>query len=160
MLQAARTADVVVLNFHHLFDDEIREQLYQSLGIESPKDVLLLIDEAHNVGDVVQEIQSVECDAGTIDQAGHELAGLRRYQSSAGAVIELLPRIDRFIQGLSASPEIDGLVRPRTLFTDGTSRHRSTRRPDRWWTTSPRSAISSGRRASRPATSRRRRSSA
>lgn len=105
MLQAARTADVVVLNFYHLFDDEIREQLYQSLGIESPKDVLLLIDEAHNVGDVVQEIQSVECDAGTIDQAGHELAGLRRYQSSAGAVIELLPRIDRFIEGLSASPE-------------------------------------------------------
>ncbi len=67
--------------------------------------MLLLIDEAHNVGDVVQEIQSVECDAGTVDQAGHELAGLRRYQSSAGAVIELLPRIDRFIEGLSASPE-------------------------------------------------------
>lgn len=105
MLQAARTADVVILNFHHLFDDEIREQLYQSLGIESPKDVLLLVDEAHNVGDVVQEIQSVECDEGTIDQASHELAGLRRYQSSAGAVIELLPRISRFIEGLSASPE-------------------------------------------------------
>jgi DNA excision repair protein ERCC-2 len=105
MLQAARTADVVILNYHHLFDDEIREQLYQSLGIESPKDVLLLIDEAHNCGDVVQEIQSVECDAGTIELAGHELAGLRRYQSSAGAILELLPRVDRFIDGLSASPE-------------------------------------------------------
>lgn len=105
MLQAARTADVVILNFHHLFDDEIREQLYQSLGIESPGDVVLLIDEAHNVGDVVQDIQSVECDAGTIDAAGHELAGLRRYQSSAGAIIGILPRISQFIAGLSASPE-------------------------------------------------------
>lgn len=105
MLQAARTADVIILNYHHLFDDEIRESLYQSLGIESPKDVLLLIDEAHNCGDVVQEIQSVECDAGTIEQAGHELTGMRKYQSSAGAILELLPRVGRFIEGLQASPE-------------------------------------------------------
>lgn len=105
MLQAARNADVVILNYHHLFDDEIRESLYQSLGIESPKDVLLLVDEAHNCGDVIQEIQSVECDAGTIEQASHELAGLRRYQSSAGAIIELLPRVERFIEGLRVSPE-------------------------------------------------------
>lgn len=105
MLQAARNADVVILNFHHLFDDGIRESLFQSLDIDSPGDVVLLIDEAHNCGEVVQEIQSVECDAGTIEQAGHELAGLRRSRSSAGAILELLPRIERFIEGLRVSPE-------------------------------------------------------
>lgn len=116
MLQAARNADVVILNYHHLFDDEIRESLYQSLGIESPKDVLLLVDEAHNCGDVVQEIQSVECDSATIEQASHELSGLRRYQSSAGAILELLPRVERFIEGLRVSPELMDWFDP-TIFS-------------------------------------------
>src|SRR5512137_133801 len=55
MMQAARTADVIILNYHHLFDREIRELLYANLGIE-PQDVLLLIDEAHNCGDTITGI--------------------------------------------------------------------------------------------------------
>src|SRR5512137_2598347 len=55
MLQAARTADVIILNYHHLFEREIRELLYANIGIE-PQDVLLLIDEAHNCGDTITGI--------------------------------------------------------------------------------------------------------
>ena len=58
MMQAARNTDVVILDYHHLFDRDIREQLYANLGVE-PQDVLLLIDEAHNCGDVITGIESV-----------------------------------------------------------------------------------------------------
>ena len=53
MMHAAKNTDVVILNYHHLFDREIREQLYANLDVES-QDVMLLIDEAHNCGDVIQ----------------------------------------------------------------------------------------------------------
>lgn len=33
-LQAARDADVILLNFHHLFNTDIRDQLYQSLALK------------------------------------------------------------------------------------------------------------------------------
>jgi DNA excision repair protein ERCC-2 len=58
MLQAARNSDVIILNFFHLFDEEIQEQIYASLGI-IPEETLLLMDEAHNCGDAAQSVQSV-----------------------------------------------------------------------------------------------------
>ena len=53
VMHAAKNADVIILNYHHLFDREIRDQLYANLNVEE-QDVMLLIDEAHNCGDVIQ----------------------------------------------------------------------------------------------------------
>ena len=101
MVHAARGADVVLVNFYHLFNDAIREQLYQSLGIEE-HDVLLLIDEAHNCGDVVRHRE--RDDRGhDIVQAGHELAGRRRSQHQADAIAQILPQITRFMDALKES---------------------------------------------------------
>jgi DNA excision repair protein ERCC-2 len=111
MVHAARGADVVLVNFYHLFNDAIREQLYQSLGIEE-HDVLLLIDEAHNCGDVVQNIESVMIEERDIVQAGHELAGRRRSQHQADAIAQILPQITRFMDALKESHEIEDWFDP------------------------------------------------
>jgi DNA excision repair protein ERCC-2 len=104
MIHAARSADLIVLNYHHIFDSAIREQLYLSLGIE-PQDALLLIDEAHNCGEVIQSIGSVSLDERDIEQVSRELLALRRRSKSADAVAGILPRITAFITGLRNSPE-------------------------------------------------------
>jgi DNA excision repair protein ERCC-2 len=103
-IQAARAADVVILNHHHLFEGEIREQLYSTLGIE-PQDVLLLIDEAHNCGEVMQGIQSIVLEEGKLEQASRELATFRRQHRGADAVRHVLPRISEFMLGLRNSHE-------------------------------------------------------
>jgi len=111
MMQAARSADVIILNYHHLFDDGIREQVYLSLGLE-PKDVLLLIDEAHNCGDVIQSIGSVELADRDLEQASRELSVMRRRHKGAEAVQHVLPRLTGFIRGLSNSTEVEDWFDP------------------------------------------------
>jgi DNA excision repair protein ERCC-2 len=111
MMQAARNADVIILNYHHLFDDAIREQVYLSLGIE-PADILLLIDEAHNCGDVIQSIGSVELADRDLEQASRELSGLRRRHKGAEAVQHVLPRLTEFIRGLGNSNEVEDWFDP------------------------------------------------
>jgi DNA excision repair protein ERCC-2 len=115
MLQAARTADVVILNFHHLFDDQIREQIYASLGLD-PREVLLLIDEAHNCGETIQSIQSVELLEETLDQAAQELAHLQKTSASADAIRTLVPNVRRFMEGLKVSQETEDWF-DATIFT-------------------------------------------
>ncbi len=110
-MQAARTADVVILNFHHLFNDDIRQQLYVNLGIE-PHEALLLIDEAHNCGEVMQDIQSVVLEEGKLDQALRELAGLKKQHRGAEAVRHVLPRIRDFMHGLKNSHEAEDWFDP------------------------------------------------
>ena len=111
MLQAARSADVVLLNFHHVLDDAIRQQLYLQLGAE-PQEVLLLIDEAHNCGDVVQSIQSVVLAEKDIEAAAHEIQPLRGKVREAEAVLPVLPRIRAFLGMLQGAREVEDWFDP------------------------------------------------
>jgi DNA excision repair protein ERCC-2 len=111
MMQAARTADVIILNYHHLFDREIREQLYANLGIE-PQDVLLLIDEAHNCGDTITDIMTVTTEQRDLEQASRELAGMRGRHKGAEAVRHVLPRLTEFMKGLESSAETEDWFDP------------------------------------------------
>jgi DNA excision repair protein ERCC-2 len=104
MLQAARGADVILLNFHHVFDDSIREQLYIQLGIEAGE-VLLLIDEAHNLGDAVQSVQSVSLGYRDLEGAESELLRLRGKFPAVEAVGRVFPQVRRFMELLRASRE-------------------------------------------------------
>lgn len=104
MMHAAKNADVIILNYHHLFDREIREQLYANLNVES-QDVMLLIDEAHNCGDTIQSIESIGLAEKDLDQAIRELSGMKRHHKGAEAVQHVLPRLTEFIRGLSNSTE-------------------------------------------------------
>ncbi|MFA4877874.1 MAG: ATP-dependent DNA helicase [Methanoregula sp.] len=111
MMQAARNTDIVILNYHHLFDREIREQLYANLGVE-PQDVLLLIDEAHNCGDVITGIESVELEQRDLEQAARELTGMRKRHKGADAVHHVLPRLTEFMKGLENSQEAEDWFDP------------------------------------------------
>jgi DNA excision repair protein ERCC-2 len=102
MVASARGADAVVMNFHHLFDDGIREQLYLSMGVE-PGDAILLIDEAHNCGETIQSIRSVDLDEPPLEAAEHELAHAR--QEEADAARKVIPGIRRFMEMLHSSKE-------------------------------------------------------
>ncbi|MCX6682114.1 MAG: ATP-dependent DNA helicase [Methanoregula sp.] len=104
MMHAARNADVIILNYHHLFDRMIREQLYLSIGIK-PQDVLLLIDEAHNCGEVIQSIERSVLKERDLEQASRELLALRRRHKGVDAVQHVLPRLTDFIAGLKNSTE-------------------------------------------------------
>ncbi len=104
MMHAAKNADVIILNYHHLFDREIREQLYANLNVES-QDVMLLIDEAHNCGDTIQSIESIGLAQKDLEQAIRELSGMKRHHKGAEAVQHVLPRLTDFIRGLANSTE-------------------------------------------------------
>lgn len=92
MMEAAKGADVIVLNFHHLFNDQIREQIYANLEIDE-RNTLLLIDESHNCGEVIQSINSVRSTERDIEQAMTELSTARKKASDANGVAGVLPNI-------------------------------------------------------------------
>lgn len=102
MLQAARDADVILLNFHHLFDESIRDQMYQSIGIEA-ENTILLIDEAHNCGDTIQSIQSVVLSDKSLELAQNELAHMRGRIGGVEAVLNLIPQVQNFMVSLKRS---------------------------------------------------------
>ncbi|VVB84930.1 ATP-dependent DNA helicase [uncultured archaeon] len=111
MMHAARNADIVILNYYHLFDRKIREQLYANLGVE-PQDILLLIDEAHNCGDVITNIESVTLEERDLEQASRGLSGQRKRHKGADAVSHVLPRLTAFIQGIANSVEVEDWFDP------------------------------------------------
>lgn len=111
MMQAARNTDVVILNYHHLFNRDIREQLYANLGVEA-KDIFLLVDEAHNCGDVITSIESVSLEEKDLDQASRDLTTMRKRHKGADAVQHVLPRLTEFIRGLANSSEVEDWFDP------------------------------------------------
>jgi len=102
MMHAARDADVILVNFHHLFNENIREQMYQSLGIEA-ENTLLLIDEAHNCGDTVQSIQSIVLSEQNLEQVQNELGNLRNRIKGVEAIMNVVPQVRRFMDSLKRS---------------------------------------------------------
>ncbi|WP_181391569.1 ATP-dependent DNA helicase [Methanospirillum lacunae] len=115
MVQASQHVDLLVLNYHHLFDDQIREQLYLNLQRE-PSEMMLLIDEAHNCGDVMQDILSVSVDQQALEAAERELGTLKKEMKNLEAVRHLIPQINKFIDGLKRSMETEDWFDP-TIFS-------------------------------------------
>lgn len=111
MIQASQQVDLLVLNYHHLFDDQIREQLYLNLQRE-PGEILLLVDEAHNCGDVMQDILSVSLDQQALEAAEREIGTLRKELKNLEAIRHLIPKITQFINGLKRSMETEDWFDP------------------------------------------------
>lgn len=111
LLAAAQRSDVVVVNYHHIFDEEIRNQLYGSLQAD-PSEVLLLIDEAHNCGEVMQGVMNVTLRQPFLAQAERELAGLKKHVKAAEAVTPIVRNIAAFMQGLQGSHETEDWFDP------------------------------------------------
>jgi DNA excision repair protein ERCC-2 len=111
LLLAAQRSDIVVVNYHHLFEEEIRNQIYGTLGIE-PADVMLLIDEAHNCGDVMTGIMNVVISEQFLAQADREISGVRRHLKSAAAIGQIIANVATFMQGLKNSHETEDWFDP------------------------------------------------
>ncbi|MHC1626325.1 MAG: ATP-dependent DNA helicase [Methanoculleaceae archaeon] len=116
MLAAGRDADVLLVNFYHIFDQTIREQLFAQLGLEE-KDTLLLIDEAHNCGDVIQSIQSRTVRKRDVEQAIFELSSLRSKKHGVTESLSgIIGRVGNFMDMLKDAPEREDWFDPEIFY--------------------------------------------
>lgn len=111
MILAAQKADVILLNYQHVFSEDIRQSLYSNLNLD-PGETILLIDEAHNCGDAISAAQSVTITRDTLLLAGVELTGLKRSRPGAEALQQVIPRISQFMEGLENSFETEDWFDP------------------------------------------------
>ncbi|WP_058367558.1 ATP-dependent DNA helicase [Haloparvum sedimenti] len=65
--------DLVVCNYHHLLDPNIREQFFRWID-RDPAEIITVFDEAHNVEDAARDHASRELTEQTLDAALEELA--------------------------------------------------------------------------------------
>ena len=65
--------DLVVCNYHHLLDPQIREQFFRWID-RDPDEVVTVFDEAHNVADAAREHASSTLTERTVESALTELA--------------------------------------------------------------------------------------
>lgn len=111
MVLAAQKADVILLNYQHVFDEEIARNLFGALEFDM-SETILLVDEAHNCGDAIAAAQSVAIDGETLVHAMQELAGVARKKGTA-ALSSVIPRISEFMEGLRNSPGAEDWFDPR-----------------------------------------------
>ncbi len=64
--------ELVVCNYHHLLDPQIREQFFRWLD-RDPQDVITVFDEAHNVEDAARDHASKTLTENTLESALNEL---------------------------------------------------------------------------------------
>jgi DNA excision repair protein ERCC-2 len=95
--------DLVVCNYHHLLDPQIREQFFRWLG-RDPEEVVTVFDEAHNVADAAREHASSTLTARTLESALAECAESDDPRSDAAANV-----FEAFLAALRATVD-DGLA--------------------------------------------------
>ena len=113
----ARSSDVVIMNYSHLFSPDFQDIIFQWLEME-PQNLTLIIDEAHNLGDMVRAMNSRILTIRMVDLAEKELQkfeetlGQARLEESKlesswrkegiKSVRVLLPRLRKFMQSRQA----------------------------------------------------------
>lgn len=112
LIYAAQKAEVLIVNYHHVLNKEIRDQFYSAIGL-NPEEIILLIDEAHNCGDIIRDIESIEVNTEVIDLAIKELNSIRSRSVGAESVAQVLPGALNFIAGLSRSTESEDWIDPK-----------------------------------------------
>ncbi|PSQ05937.1 helicase [Halobacteriales archaeon QS_6_71_20] len=89
--------ELVVCNYHHLLDPQIREQFFRWLD-RDPEDVITVFDEAHNIEDAARDHASRTLTENTLEAA---LAELEESDDSRAAPAENVLRA--FTEALSAT---------------------------------------------------------
>ncbi|MFQ6062470.1 MAG: DEAD/DEAH box helicase family protein, partial [Methanosarcinales archaeon] len=77
MAISAKSADIIILNYYHIFDSKYRKLMYSWLGIKE-ENTILVVDEAHNLGNVVREINTNSINSYIIDRAIKEIETFKR----------------------------------------------------------------------------------
>lgn len=89
MAVAARFSDIVVLNYHHVLDERMRDVMFRWLNLE-PENTVLVLDEAHNVGDAVRSINTARVGLRAVGRALSELDALSRGELDAAIMDDVL----------------------------------------------------------------------
>lgn len=121
----ARRADVIIGTYRYLFDDKTRESFLPPLGLEL-SDVVVVIDEAHNLPGGLSEIYSASVSEATVRAArrevreylrGPELEALARMLASLQAYMRRAKRARSpvlsphdFVAHVAVPPEAEELV--------------------------------------------------
>ena len=92
--------DVIVAPYIHVLDPGIREGLMGNLGVEE-KDIILVVDEAHNLTDHTREMESFTIHVRLISSANDEVQNFKEKRLSERLTISEFIRalrnvIDRF----------------------------------------------------------------
>jgi len=74
--------DLVVCNYHHLLDPNIREQFFRWID-RDPSEIITVFDEAHNVEDAARDHATRTLTENTLDAALDELTERRRPRAEA-----------------------------------------------------------------------------
>jgi len=99
MAISAKKADVVILNYNHVFDDAMRDALFDWLEI-NPENTILLVDEAHNLGDTVRSINSDTITLHVVEKAISEVNQItgEKNRIMARSARDILSRISTYME--------------------------------------------------------------
>ncbi len=99
MAISVKNADIIILNYNHVFDDTRRDVLFDWLEID-PENTILLIDEAHNLGDTVRSINSDTITMHVVDKAISEVNQLsgEKNRTIARSAKDILSKIKRYME--------------------------------------------------------------
>lgn len=106
----AKSSDVVILNYHHLFSPDFQDAILQWLDLEQER-LTVIVDEAHNLGDAVREMNTRVLTTRMLELAEREI---ERFEKALGqaklgeehhdwrreglkTARQLIPRIKKFI---------------------------------------------------------------
>jgi len=67
-LEMCRNANLIIGDYSHVFDKGIRENIFSQAGIDL-KDVILVVDEAHNLPKRIRDMMSLKLDREVIEKA-------------------------------------------------------------------------------------------
>lgn len=93
--QSLKDSQVIVLNYHYLLRSDIGNLLLKSIE-KDPGNVILLLDEAHNIGEVLKSIQKISFVEKTLDKAEDEFKDIK----NSGKILKGLDTAQRMLNVL------------------------------------------------------------
>ncbi len=118
-LEMSKHADIIVCDYAHLFNPEIREKILSKSGI-ALSDCIVIVDEAHNLPHRLRDIQSSTLSIDALEKAGKEARSIGSFEVES-LIKDLGKEIVSFGKKLSfnikeASLSVDELSHIRALF--------------------------------------------
>lgn len=108
----ARSANVVICDYYHLFHPHVRQAILTKMD-KSLEDLILVIDEAHNLPERVRRLMSSTLSEYTISSASKEARALREenLEEDTEAIMAALKKLGKKMKGNEAFIKRDELVK-------------------------------------------------
>jgi len=104
-LEAAKEADILICDFNYLFSD-LSDTILSGLG-KNLEDLILIVDEAHNLPDRIRSNQSEELPLRILDEARDMVGSRRHLKSYLGQIRDLLVKEASEKMGDGTEVELD-----------------------------------------------------